>query len=207
MSIAFLSLTVGILTDYAASISMKVDYEAEDGTYTGLPRTRQDGKKTVYLGENDYVTISFRIHSNCSIAVDDVIYFNDGGRDKVNVTLADNEVGSFMTQVPSGVGHPPGELWNILRNSRAVGSYVQLDPVIHLVTAVVNQTGCRGVEIDKITLQFLCDEDPREEGGTPQQSGLSAGEIIAIVSTVLGVPGAIAATITIIACFRNNPCT
>lgn len=48
VDLLFLSVTVGVLTDYAAS-GLKVNFEAEDGTYTGLLRTHPDGKKTVYL--------------------------------------------------------------------------------------------------------------------------------------------------------------
>ena len=46
VGLLFLSVTVGVLTDYAAS-GLKVNFEAEDGTYTGLLRTHPDGKKTV----------------------------------------------------------------------------------------------------------------------------------------------------------------
>lgn len=204
-TLLFVSVTFGLLTVYSTAFNANVDFEAENGTYTGLLRTRQDGKMTVYLDVNDRVTNIFRIYSDCSISVADVVYFNDGGSDKVNVTLGDEKIGFFMTESPE-VGHPPGYLWNILRNSRAVGTTVQLEPMFHLVTVAVNQTDCRGVEIDKITLHIVCDQEPRVEGGTPQQpeseQGLSigAGQIVGIVSAALGVPGCIVAVTTICGC-------
>ena len=199
VGLLFLSVTVGVLTDYAAS-GLKVNFEAEDGTYTGLLRTHPDGKKTVYLDVNDHVTNPFSIHSDCSISVADVVYFNDGGSDKVNVTLDEEKVGFFMTESPE-IEYPPGSLWDILRNSRAVGTNVRLGPVFHLVTVAVNQTDCRGVEIDKITLHLACDQDPRVEGGTPQQESglaLSVGDITGIVTAAAG---SIAAIVTFLGCF------
>ena len=202
MALLFVSVTVGLLTDYATPSGMKVDFEAEDGTYTGLLRTRPDGKKTVYLDVDDHVTNTFRIHSNCSVTVADVVYFNDGGSDKVNVMFGEKKVGFFMTEFPE-VEHPPGSLWNILRNSREVGTNVPLKSAFHFVTVLVNQTDCRGVEIDKITLQLVCSEEPRVEGGTPQQearSGLTIESIVGIVAAALALPSSIAAVITIFAC-------
>lgn len=201
-------LSIGLVIDpTCAQFSMRYDYEAEDGTSNG--RTRNN---VVYLEVNDHVENTILIHSICSVSVANVFYYSDGDSSScVALTLDGMSVGSFVIQ-PLDVDDSPANLWKIHRHSRAVGTSKQLLPGSHFLTLTVNYTaGCRGVEIDKTTVSFICDQDPNDAGGTPQTddaggtpqtdsistpgSGLS---VVQIVSISLSVPGTIASIGTII---------
>lgn len=199
-------LFIALVMDYTcAQFSKRFEFEAENGTSNG--RTRNN---VVYLESNEHVENTFRIHSSCSVSVSNVFYYSDGSSSgSVAVTLDGKTVGSFVIELPEA-DDSPANLWNIQYRSRAVGTK-QLPPGSHYLTLTVNYIGCRGVEIDKTILSFICDQDPSEEGGTPQtdeaggtpqtdsvstpESGWSDAQIIAIS---LSVPGAIAAICTII---------
>lgn len=210
-NIAVFALVVfSLVTGCNNAVSMQYVYEPErertsgrllhDGLITTLP----NGAKTIYLDVDQRITYQFTIESSCLISVANVVYANDIGSDRVDVILGGMEVGTFTTRPPTHPT-PPGDLWNVLHDSRAVGASVLLQPTFQSVTLTVNHTECRGVEIGNITLNFVCDQDPNVAGGTPVVSdGLSAGAIVGIVFGIVGLPSAIAAIGSIVGwnCWR-----
>ena len=163
MSNAAVSILVAIaLVTYCGStFNRTVIIGVEQSTYTGVLRTRQDGKKVVYLKKNEHVRKNFETFSNCSFSSANVIYSNDGGSDSTNVTLDGVTVGFFTTQLPS-TNDLPGELWNIQQDSGPLGGSVsiQLRPGSHFVTLAVIRTDCNGLEIGDVTVHLACENSP-----------------------------------------------
>ena len=157
-------LSIGLVMDYACAqqFSMRYDFEAEEGRSTGR---RQNN--VVYLELDEHVTSKFRINSSCSVSVANVFYYSGGSSSgSVVVKLDEMIVDSFVIQPPE-VDDSPANLWKIRYQSGRVGTSM-LPPGSHSLTLTAKYIGCRGVEIDKTTLSFICEEDPNEEGGTPQ---------------------------------------
>jgi len=111
-------------------VAYTITYEIEVQRFswcTGLARTRPDGTRTVYLEVNQCVASGFLTRSMCSISVANVVYSNDGGS---AITINGIAVGYFTTRpLPAVEFSSPRDLWNIQRNSGAVGRVVPCNEV------------------------------------------------------------------------------
>ena len=171
-------VVVSVVLLTSASSSKVIDFEAARGMSNGILRTRQDGKRTVYLKMNQYVANNFFVNSSCLVTVDNVVYSNDKSGYRVNIRIGLNAVGSFTTQSPV-VAVAPGEQWNELRNSGRVGDSKWLQQGFHFMTLTANHTSCSGVEICTISLNFVCDPEPTPSStydlGSASYSGSGSG--------------------------------
>lgn len=154
-------VAIGLAANCGGTLNMTVNIGVEQSTYTGVLRTRQDGKKVVYLKENEHIQKNFEIFSYCLFSTASVIYSNDGGSDSTNVTLDGVTVGFFTTQPPS-TDDLPSELWNIQQESGPLGGsvFVELQPGSHFVALSVTRTDCNGLEIVDVTLHLACENSP-----------------------------------------------
>ena len=174
-------VSIGLLM--SAWSSKLIDFEAARGMSNGILRTRPDGKRTVYLKVNQYITNNFFANSSCLITVNNVVYSNDKSGDRVNISLGLDAVGSFTTQSPI-VAVAPGEQWNELRNSGKVGDSKRVQRGSHFVTLTAYHMSCSGVEIGTVSLNFACDPEPTPSsaydihvgsGSSDAGSGFSSG--------------------------------
>ena len=172
----FALFSASLIVDYIVAYNITYEFEAQSFSWcTGLARTRPDGTRTVYLEVNQCVASGFLTRSMCSISVANVVYSNDGGSATVYVLINGTAVGYVTTRpLPSVAFSSPRDLWNIQRNSGAVGRVVTpLGYGSNEVTLVLNTSDCSGIEIDSITLNFVCDQDPNGGRGTPPSSSTS----------------------------------
>jgi len=65
-------VVVSVVLLTSASSSKVIDFEAARGMSNGILRTRPDGKRTVYLKMNQYITNNFFVNSSCLVTVDNV---------------------------------------------------------------------------------------------------------------------------------------
>ena len=189
------------------------DFEAENGVCSGqckqMMRSAASDGLTVFIELGDKLNHSMEIKSNCSISVENCRYSTDGPLpDTVSISLANTDVGSFITISRNGNGH----LWNVFKDSGPVGQHLQL-PSGHYDLILLLSVDNYGVEIDKTTLNFNCDADPGQietshvipndattEITVPDHDFLSVGEILGIVtaaSTIVGtIVGVVSAAVT-----------
>ena len=154
-------VAIGLLTNCGSTFDMTVNIGVEQSQYTGFLRTRQDGKKVVYLKENGHIRKDFEIFSNCFFSNVSVFYSNDGRSDSMNITLDGGAVGFFTTKPPT-TDDLPSEMWNVQQNSGPLGGRVsvELRPGSHTLVLTVTRTDCNGLEIGDITLHLACENSP-----------------------------------------------
>ena len=206
-------VVVSVVLLTSASSSKVIDFEAARGMSNGILRTRQDGKRTVYLKMNQYVANNFFVNSSCLVTVDNVVYSNDKSGYRVNIRIGLNAVGSFTTQSPV-VAVAPGEQWNELRNSGRVGDSKWLQQGFHFMTLTANHTNCSGVEICTISLNFVCDPEPTPSStydlssasysgsgsGSGSASGSGSDDSAISQGLIIGLATGFAALVLIVLC-------
>ena len=180
------------------------EFEAENmqcfGSCKEMTRSAASNGRTVFIKLNDGLRDSLEIKSNCSISVGNCRYSTDSPLpDRVNISFASTNIGSFTTTTQEGNGH----LWNVFKDSGPVGKHLQLPSGRYtLVLFLTVDPDDLGVEIDKTTLNFNCDADPglvetnnNMNNGTltPMTDVLSVGEKVGIG---IGVVAAVAAVAT-----------
>ena len=169
-------LCLALLLTLTRCFSRDFEFEAELATTisgpTGrsMPRSAASGKLTLWLHRRSLIQLTFRTQANCVVNASNVAYSNDGQRDRIKITLNGTVIGSFTTVARSGNGH----LWNRIRNSGPIGTSVTLSPGYHKLWLEVVMADFYGVEIDKTTLTFNCEEDPELSRATP--TSRSGGE-------------------------------
>ena len=177
------------------------DFEAERGVCFGqckqMIRSEASDGMTFLIRLGDELHHTMVIESNCSIGVGNVRYSTDGPLpDTVNISLAETEVGYFNTISRKGEGY----LWNVFKDSGPVGQHLMLQSGSYNLVLSLSVDDL-GVEIDKTTLNFNCDENPGQIefnvnsaatlATVPTGSLLSVGEILGIVTAVATVIGTI----------------
>ena len=175
-AVVFILVAIGIVTNGGSTFNRTVNIGVEQSTYTGFLRTRQDGKKVVYLKKNGQISKDFDIFSYCLFSSASVFYSNDGGSDSMRITLNGTTVGVFTTQPPSTDDLlRPSERWDIQHNSGPVGSgiSVELWPGSHTVALTVIRMNCNGLEIGDITLHFACEDSSTSPASSTTTSSLS----------------------------------
>ncbi len=201
-----------------------IQLESEHGTSTGMEMYRSDASNgiTVSLKEDDSISHTFITYSDCVLMVENVAYSNDGTQDELRVLIDTTTViGSFQTISLTG----NGDLWNEIQNSGPVGNETHISAGDHKLTLVAISTDLHGVELDTVTLAFMCATDISalevcsksevESTDTDSQGddssggdGLSTAAIISIVLTVaglvIGIPGCIVATLAIMKCINSE---
>ncbi len=196
-----------------------IQLESENGTSTGTEMYRSEASNgiTVSLKEGDSISHTFITYSDCVLMVENVAYSNDGTQDELRVLIDTTTViGSFQTISLTG----NGDLWNYIQNSGPVGNETQISAGDHKLTLVAISTDLHGVELDTVTLAFMCatnisalevcsksevestDTDSHRGGDSSDGDGLSTATIISIVIVVpvlvIALPGCILATLTLI---------
>jgi hypothetical protein len=149
------AICIAMLAFYISEVKSElIQIEAEDGLSMGSRKDRSaaSGKATIQLSASQSVTNSFVTRSLCSVEIYDVAYTNDGGSDTIEVYIDDIQIASFTTISASNFG----QNWNVIRNTRAIGTSKEIDTGKHeLVLKAVN-TDAYGVELDKSVLNLTC---------------------------------------------------
>ncbi|KAK3580072.1 hypothetical protein CHS0354_001024 [Potamilus streckersoni] len=150
LQISLFSLADGM----ALHRSVILHCNSDDGsteTVRSRLRTRDDAsdRQTIWLHKGEELNIGFSLSKDGIVDVKDVRYSNDGGQDRIKLTLDDEELGDFLTRSVSGSGNA----WNIFWSSGPIGKVVPVDAGQHLLSLKVDEADEYGVEIDYISFE------------------------------------------------------
>lgn len=192
--------------------------EAENGiSIETMQRSRASGGLTVLLKENSSIVYQLNFDKNensCSIQLVSVTYSNDGLGDEIQVSLNNTSLGSFRTKAYSSNGYG----WNLFKTSSGFSKKVPLLSSYYTLKIHALATDEYGVEIDKLSLGLACtneihvndDKECRpplisyetsaesEDNKEGLSDGAKVGIISIVISTIVGVPGCMAAIIFLI---------
>ena len=202
----------------------RLDFIAEYGNTNGeiMSRSAASYGHTVRFARNGQFLYWFFItKSPCNIDVLNVLYTNDGPSDNLTVYLNENFIGSFQT-----VNHSKeGVFWNKIVESGLVGRTTVLRQGNHTLNISVVTVDIYGVEIDKVIIGALCDDDlcsikllgqptndntARDSNASPDDQTLDKGHIISlaigipstVISILIAIPTLIVAIWSIYKCVR-----
>ena len=168
----------------------------------------------------------FVTQSICNIDILDVLYTNDGPSDNLTVYLDENFIGSFQTVEHSR----EGVYWNKIVESGLIGRTTVLQQGNHTLSISVITVDIYGVEIDKVTVGVLCDDDmcsiktlgqptnantstiAGDSNSSPDDGSLDKGHIISLVigvsstviSVLIAIPTLIVAIWSIYKCVKGD---
>ena len=139
--------------------SCRLDFIAEYGNTSGGELTSRSaasyGRTVRFTRKGQFLYWFFITQSTCNIDVLNVLYTNDGPSDNLTVYLNENFIGSLQT-----VEHTrEGVFWNKIVESGLIGRTTVLQQGNHTLNISVVTVDIYGVEIDKVTLGVLCDDD------------------------------------------------
>ena len=136
----------------------RLDLIAEYGNTNGelISRSAASYGHTVrFARKGQFLYWFFVTQSTCNIDVLNILYTNDYPSDNLTVYLNQNFIGSFQT-----VNHSrEGVFWNKIVESGLVGWTTVLRQGNHTLNISAATVDVRGVEIDKVTIGVLCDND------------------------------------------------
>ncbi|KAL4240546.1 hypothetical protein ACF0H5_001338 [Mactra antiquata] len=180
-----LLLFVGIFVGYCQSFPTKPKALSVDCRSKGNNdefkrrlklRKNAEDQTTIWLFKGEELSIHFHLPQPAMIDILDVRYSNDGGVDRIGLSLDDVELGTFKTVVQYGWGMQ----WNHFESSGHVGNETFLDSGNHKLTITVLDSDPYGVEIDYIRFNvhgsrvdhldrdhFMCIHNPPDKNGKP----------------------------------------
>ena len=186
----------------------RLDFIAEFGDTNGEIMSRSAasyGHTVRFTRKGQFLYWVLVTQSTCNIDILDVLYTNDGPSDNLTVYLDENFIGSFQTVEHSR----EGVYWNKIVESGLIGQTTVLQQGNHTLSISVVTVDIYGVEIDKITIGVLCDDDlcsiktlgqptnantstiAGDSNSSPDDGKLDKGHIISLVigvsSTVISV--------------------
>ncbi|KAL3877143.1 hypothetical protein ACJMK2_034892 [Sinanodonta woodiana] len=169
INVLFFVVTYSLAKGMTLQKSVTLHCNADDGSTESVRsrlRTRDDAsdKQTIWLHKGEELNIGFSLPKDGIVDVKDVRYSNDGGQDRIKVTLDDEELGDFWTHP----GYGWGNAWNIFWSSGSIGEMVPVDAGKHMLSLKVDEADEYGVEIDYIRFEVY--------GSTPQE--LQQGQFI-----------------------------
>ena len=194
--------------------SCSIPLEAEHG-FGGkqMHRSEASGGIAVQLLKGE--AINYHLNFNCTIQLLNVRYSNDGIGDTIEVTINGRLLGSFKSFAETG----KGDNWNIFRKETNFTIHLLLFESEAEIKVTAVEADEYGVEIDKLSLQVTCSRvDPEcpqltmtnndvDTSSDDNTSQLSTGELIAIISVivgaVIGIPGCIVAIYQINKCCND----
>lgn len=205
----------------------RLDFIAEYGNTNGeiISRSAASYGHTVrFARKGQFLYWFFVTQSTCNIDVLNVLYTNDGPSDNLTVYLNENFIGSFQT-----VNHSrEGVYWNKIVESGLVGRTTVLQQGNHTLNISAITVDIHGVEIDKVTIGVLCDDDlclvktlgqPTNDNNiagdlnaSPDDRTLDKGHIISlvigvsstIISVLIAIPTLIVAIWSIYKCVKGD---
>lgn len=119
------------------------------GEHTIHARSNSTSGKTLYLGDNESISLAFCLRKDFNrVTVTGVLFSNDGLQDNCSIKIDRTVVGSFMSKKESHFGH----FWNVFRNSGQVGKAISLYHGVH--TMKIQCSSKDGIEIDVVKLEI-----------------------------------------------------
>ena len=226
--IGLVLLLIMILLTHINQINCcRVDFIAEYGNTNGevIPRSAASYGHTVrFTRRGKFLYWFFTTQSTCNIDVLNVLYTNDGPSDNLTVYLNENFIGSFQS-----VDHSKeGVYWNKIVESGLIGRTTVLQQGNHTLNISIVTVDIHGVEIDKVTLGVLCEDDlclvkaqgqptdddslGNDSNSPPNDGALDKGHIISLVigvsstviSVLIAVPTLIVAIRSIYKCVKGD---
>ncbi|KAK3580071.1 hypothetical protein CHS0354_001023 [Potamilus streckersoni] len=144
------SLAEGMISHKSVTLHCNSDDGSTENVRNRL-RTRDDAsdKQTIWLHKGEELNIGFSLPKDAVVDVKDVRYSNDGGQDRIKLTLDDEELGDFLTHP----GYGWGNAWNLFWSSGPIGEMVPVDSGQHMLSLKVDEADDYGVEIDYIRFE------------------------------------------------------
>ena len=204
----------------------RLNFIAEYGNTNGEITSRSAasyGRTVRFTKEGQFVYWHFITQSQCNIDVLNVHYTNDGPSDNLTIYINKNVIGSFQT-----IKHASeGVFWNKIVESGLVGRTTFLSQGNHTLNISVASVDMYGVEIDKVIIGVLCDDDlcsvnileqptnyniAGEPDDFPGDLTLDKGHIISIVvgvcstviSALIAIPTLVVAIWSIHKCIKGE---
>ncbi|KAL3877146.1 hypothetical protein ACJMK2_034895 [Sinanodonta woodiana] len=112
-------------------------------------RAGASDKRTIWLHEGEELSIDFTLPHESFVDVKDVRYSNDGGHDRIKITLDGEMLGEFWTDMEYGWG----TIWNEFESSGKIGETVLVNPGRHTLSLRIDKADEYGVEIDYIRFE------------------------------------------------------
>ena len=175
----------------------RLDFIAKYGNTNGETVSRSAasyGRTIRFTNKGQFLYWVFVTQSTCNIDILNVLYTNDGPSDNLTVYLDENFIGSFQTLEHSR----EGIYWNKIVESGLIGRTTVLQQGNHTLNISVVTVDIHGVEIDKITIGVLCEDDlcsiktlglPTNDNtiAPPDDGNLDKGHIISLVIGVSSI--------------------
>ena len=112
-------------------------------------RNNAEDKTTIWLFKDEILNINFDLKTDAIVDVLDVRYSNDGGYDKISLSLDGDLLGSFKTET----SYAWGDRWNMFMSSGPVGGRRYIKAGGHELSLNVLDSDEYGVEIDYIRFE------------------------------------------------------
>ena len=200
----------------------RLDFIAKYGNTNGETVSRSAasyGRTIRFTKKGQFLYWVFVTQSTCSIDILNVLYTNDGPSDNLTVYLDENFIGSFQTVEHSR----EGVYWNKIVESGLIGRTTVLQQGNHTLNISIVTVDIHGVEIDKVTIGVLCDDDlcsikilgQSTNDNTiapPDDGNLDKGHIISLaigvsstaISVLIAIPTLIVAFWSIYKCVKGD---
>ena len=112
-------------------------------------RHNAEDQTTIWLFKDEVLKINFDLTSDAVVDVLDVRYSNDGGYDKISLSIDGDNLGSFKTES----SYAWGDRWNIFMSSGPIGGRRYLKAGNHVLSLKIRDADEYGVEIDYIRFE------------------------------------------------------
>lgn len=130
--------------------------EAENYWKSFIYRQSASQDKTVSLNENDAMSLPFCLRRTTTVAVNNVLYTNDGLPNIIAISIDSVSVGELVSHNRS----ERGKLWNVVSSTGQIGEHFLLPAGPHKIhlhirpTSEDKRTDPFGIEIDAVFLEI-----------------------------------------------------
>ncbi|XP_021375023.1 uncharacterized protein LOC110464240 [Mizuhopecten yessoensis] len=111
-----------------------------------LHRLNATGEESINFNQGQFIHVYFCLRAESEVAVDNILYSNDGGSDMFEVSIDGVKLGEIVTPEHS----QNGLLWNNFLSSQQVGPSLTLSSGYHVISINFTSTDFYGVEIDSV---------------------------------------------------------
>ena len=154
----FYAVTLTLLTLYHKETLGKQIFKLEAENYwkSFIYRQSASQDKTVSLHENDAMSLPFCLRRSTTVAVNSVLYTNDGLSNIIAISIDSTSIGEWVSHNIS----KRGKLWNVVNTTGQIGEPLMLPAGPHKIhlhirpTSENRRTDPFGIEIDAVFLEI-----------------------------------------------------
>lgn len=145
--------TVFLVFSIAQTMAINISLEAESHTdkkYMEVLRSSASGGKAIHLFKGDRLNLEYCLTSESFVQVKDIKYSNDGGSDRLSVTIDNELIGEFQTVA----SYDDGKGWNKFRSLNNITFSKLLYQGRHRISISVIDSDSFGIEIDMVYIEI-----------------------------------------------------